>query len=218
MADVPKKEDKKPIDEILEKYNKKHKSFDNWIKTLELRHASVYSETMKELLAPDKDSPPGPYRWDLLEKPEYHKKVASKMMEKYRAAFEKENGWSMKDKDDAVKAQVELYMSGMTEGTLAQNIARYKSNYTPKVHNELTRKHVDQLRELQREKSTDHIGEEHIDDILEHMKIKGKVDKNLLKNNIYEVRHVFSEYMGGVTNIAEEFAKEYPKREEKKPA
>lgn len=216
MADAakPAAPEKKPIEEIIEKLDKKHKSYQNWIKTLETNHSTIYGNAIAKILG---KGGKGPYDYSALDKdPKLRADLAKEIINQYME-FGK-NTYGLDFSDDMMRAQGFYFLTKQTENTIRDQINDKKGNYTIDYHQKIMENHVNEMREVMQHKVTDHIEEGHTKDVLKHMGIDGLVDENLVKTNMHELRQTLYGHYLQKNEFARGFTEKYKKKEEKKAA
>lgn len=216
MADAAAPE-KKPIDELIEKFEKKHKSYQNWIKTLETNHSMIYTNAIAKVLKKDGKDGKGAFDYSALDTdPKLRADLAKEIINQYMDFGKKTYGLDFSD--DMMKAQGMYFLTKRTERQIMDEINNRKGNYTLGQHQKVMESHIEDMKDVMQTKVTDHIEEGHAKDVLKYMGLDGVVDENLVKSNIHELRSVFyNKYI--MKNEADKpFIEKYKKKEEKKAA
>lgn len=184
----PKEDYKTRAKQIIDKIHKKHDAFSDWVQTLEIRHSDAYTSAVKDTLMDENGKINfSKLDYDATKRDELADKITQNYMEWGKKTFK----WDLGD-DDLLKSQALYHVSGKTKEMLVKDIYDHKSNYTLGRHKESTKEHIQRLQSSMIPNISDHIKEEHIDDLVKYMNIDAKPD--LIKKDIHNFKQQVLQY------------------------
>lgn len=184
----PKEDYKSRAKQIIDKIHKKHEAFNDWVQTLEIRHSDAYNSAVKDTLMDDH----GKIHFSKLDYDSNKRdELADKITQNYMEWGKKTFKWDLGD-DDLLKNQALYHVSGKTKEMLVKDIYEHKSNYTLEKHKESTHDHIQRLSSSMVPTISDHIKEEHIDDLVKYMNVDAKPD--LIKKDIHNFKQQVLQY------------------------
>jgi len=158
--------------EHLEKHKKRIQKVNKLIETTDLHHRQAYNKAVEDILKDES----GLIDYELLEKDENQNKFADTMADFYISKAKQALKSDIPEEDELGNEMLMRAYTGFTKAQLKRFVAKDGKRFTYERFNKVKDKLSEGMKESLTAVASDHIKEEHIEDIIKYTKLEDKID------------------------------------------